>query len=119
MAQDGAMPETKNKVLTVLKHKTKNWSDVRHSWQVRSLDYLQLAQGKILLDPNYPNLALIYAEWEIEEDQLERWFSLMQEDLDNVVIHFFPNVAPGLPEEKMFSIAAKVISEAEARKQKT
>ncbi len=118
MAQDGAMPEPQNKVLTVLKHKTKNWSDVSHSWQIRSLDTLQMLAGTILLKPEYPSLAIISADYAVEDFQLEDWFSLTSAELDNIAVHVFPNVDPGIPEEKIFSKVAKIIEESEAKKQK-
>lgn len=117
MAQDGAMPEIQNKVLTVLKHKTKKWDDVNHSWQVRSLDTLQMLAGTILLNPEYPNLAIISADCAVEDFQLEDWFSLASAELDNVTVHVFPNVEPGIPEEKIFYKVTKVIEETEAKKQ--
>ncbi len=120
MAKDGAMPETPSgsatKTLTVLKHKTKEWKNVLHHWQVRSLEDLQWAKGKIFLNDQYPDLAIICADYQIDDEQLENWFANSPEELDNIVVHYFPNVPKGVPEEKMFSVASGVISESEERK---
>jgi hypothetical protein len=120
MAKDGAMPETipgtKTKTLTVLKHKTKEWKNVLHHWQVRSLDDLQWAQGKIFLSDQYPNIAIICADWKIEDKQVENWFANSPDELDNIVIHYFPDVPKEVPKESMFSVTSETILKSEEEK---
>ena len=105
------------KTLTVLKHKTKEWKNVLHHWQIRSLQDLQWAQGKIFLSDKHPNLAIIYADLQIEDAQLENWFANSSEELNNITVHYFPDVPKDVPEEKMFSVTCGVILESEKKKE--
>ncbi len=116
MAKDGVMPEISDKVLTVLEHKTKTWSDVDHSWQFQASDFLNWFSGRLLLNPEYPNLAIIYADCEVEYLQIEDWFSFVDTGLKNVSVHLFPDAKSGIPDERIFSQVAKIIQESGLKK---
>lgn len=120
MLQDGAAPQIPSeitvKTLTVLNHKTKEWKNVLHHWQVRALEGLQWAQGKIFLSDQHPTLAIICADWKIEDEDLENWFANSPDELDNIVIHYFPEVPKEVGEEKMFAVVSEVISKSEKEK---
>ncbi len=89
-------------------HKTTPWKDNTSRWDVRALQFLINNNGATHFDDRYPRLALILADAEVEEEDLEHMFRLSpQEDFSVLILS---EVAPDYPANKLFDQVAKRVA---------